>query len=153
MSRIHSPFPRSRKAVALVATGLVAALFLGGCGSGDDTPPEQSSRQGSLVPANLDTLIAETGADRPADPVTENPPMMENGGEEEVVTPVAEDPVPEVVTQTPRGGQAPTRCSGPAGQGTYSLQLGSFGPGSNAEALAAKIAPARAFAPWWKTPW
>ncbi len=136
MSRIHSPFFRSRKALALVATGLVAALFLGGCGSGDDPPPEQSSRQGRLVPANLDTLIAETGADRPADPVTETPPMMENGGEEEVVMPVTENPVAEAVTQSPPVVREVTK---PAGQGTYSVQLGSCTVPGNAEALAAKV--------------
>jgi cell division septation protein DedD len=120
----------------MVITGLVAALILGGCGSGDDTPPEQSSRQGSLVPANLDTLIAETGADRPVDQVMDASPMMEDEGEEEAVTPVAEEPVAEVVTQSPPVVREVTK---PAGQGTYSVQLGSFSVPGNAESLAAKV--------------
>jgi cell division septation protein DedD len=124
----------------MVVAGLVTVLFLGGCGSGDDTPPEQSSRQGSLVPANLDTLIAETGADRPLDQVEESTQLMAEEedlqGEEDVTTPTAEQPVAEAVTQSP---PVVREVVTPAGQGTYSVQLGSFSVPANAEALAAKV--------------
>ncbi len=51
----------ARKGLPVVVASLVAVALLAGCGSGDKEEQAQVDRPHSLVPANLDTLIAETG--------------------------------------------------------------------------------------------
>lgn len=134
---MNRPYPATLKprnsspawAVVLMLA-LVPLILAAGCGGKDkDEANEQAQgdRPHSLVPANLDSLIAETGATLVQEEV-----MAEPGGQLEVVeeTETALVPEPEV--------KPVSKKQSPAG-GSFSLQVGSFRREENAVILAKKI--------------
>jgi cell division septation protein DedD len=131
---------------------VILTLILGACGGGDDQPEPQQASGTSLVPANLDTLIAETGSGRP-----ENQNPQEGSPEAETPAAPAETPVvtelePEIRPEgSNEDGEEPSptqvreiqnEISTPVPGGLYSVQLGSFRKVDNALQLAGKISDA-----------
>lgn len=138
---MNRPFPvQPRRRTLTLTTGLVltASLllaFLGtGCGGKDQDDAEiqaQADRPHSLVPANLDSLIEETGTSLVQEEVAEEPV-----GQLEVLE--VKDTVAE---QTPVVETVPAaKASVPVSSGgTFSLQVGSFRQQANAASLAQKV--------------
>ncbi len=128
---------------------LVVPVLLAGCGGGDKEEQAVVEKPHSMVPANLDTLIRETGVDTMAagaDAVVAAPEMTEipeapASEGDPTVAPAAPAPEDRPVTGTGPAPAAPAAVprSSAAGGGAYSLQLGSFRRLANAEQLADRV--------------
>lgn len=139
-------FCTARRRFEVVLLALMLALVLTGCGGSDEEEQAVAEQRHSMVPANLDTLLVETGSDLPenqnlgeAELVTETAPPGSNGD-----SPTGEITIPpqvvEVETPAATPTQANTATATQAGKtGTHSLQVGSFGLMHNALSLAAKV--------------
>lgn len=142
MSRIRNPFATAGVMAPMLMALCGLLLVLGACGGGDDPPEQHAAAQRSLVPANLDTLIAETGSDHPEAFALDSVPPA---GSELPASPVAETPAEETppveFQHTPPPAVPADRSPSvaPRGTGSYSVQLGSFSVRSNAVALVAKL--------------
>lgn len=134
---MNRPYPAQLKrrklspawAVVLIVA-LVPLVLAAGCGGKDKDEAKdqaQGDRPHSLVPANLDSLIAETGSTLVQEEVAAEP-----AGQLEVLEESETAVVPE-----PEVKAAPKKQS-PAG-GSFSLQVGSFRQEENAVNLAKKV--------------
>ena len=114
------------------------ALALVGCGGGDETPPAgNGSQTAALVP---DSVVNSQEADEIAPPDA-GPAAVDVPLTESTEAPKTSEPAAVVKeVQTPVSVEKnQTAPPAPAGNGIYSLQLGSYTVGSMAEAKAAEL--------------
>ncbi len=133
---------RGRVEVILVALMLVLVMVMAGCGGNDDQEQTQTEKRHSMVPVNLDTLIAETGSDllgNQSEAGTNQAPQNTPQGQVPESNVENSSTIPQVrEVETPAADQ-PNPATQTGKSGTYSLQVGSFGLLSNANSLAAKV--------------
>ncbi len=127
-----------RLVLPIIFLGMLAVIV--GCGGGDQDEQVQAEKPQSLVPVNLDTLIAETGS-------TYDGGQPAGGGSPGELTEPIGDPSGDFTAEAAQSAPAaemkttPTASvvSGTVGSGRFSLQLGSFRRENNAVELAFKI--------------